>query len=84
MAPYPRVTISFVPASKTQASTHGLVEPITNTRPCLIPSVCLRASRNLFVSFVPYVPPSFPYFADCIILSTSLTVHTGIDFVRPK
>ena len=84
MALYSRVTISVAPTSKTHASTHGFVEPITNTRPSLMPGVCLRASRYSFVSFAPYVPPSFPCFADCIILSTSLTVHTGIDIVRPK
>ena len=84
MAPYSRVTISFAPASKTQASTHGDVEPITNTRAFLIPGVCLRASRNPFVSFAQYVPPSFPSLANRIRLLTVLTVHTGIDFVRPR
>ena len=84
MASYSRVTISFAPASITQASTHGDVEPITNTRAFLFPSVCLRASRNSFVSFAPNVPPSFPSLANCIRMSTFLTVHTGIDFVRPR
>jgi hypothetical protein len=48
MAPYSRVTISRAPASKTRASTHGFLEPITNTRPLIIPGVCLRPSRNEF------------------------------------
>jgi hypothetical protein len=48
MAPYSRVTISRAPASKTQASTHEFLEPITNTRSLIIPGVCLRPSRNEF------------------------------------
>ena len=84
MAPYSRVTIYFAPASISQASTHGDVEPITYARAFIFPGVCLRASRNSFVSFAPNDPPSFPSLANCIRMSTFFTVHTGIDFVRPR
>ena len=60
MASYSRVSISGAAASKTQASTHGFLEPITNTLPLIIPGLCLKPSRNEFVSFRPYVPFSFP------------------------
>jgi hypothetical protein len=63
MAPYSRVTIYFAPASYTQASTHGVVEAITNTRALIIPGVCLGTPRNVFVCFAPYVPPRFPSLA---------------------
>ena len=84
MASYSRVTIARAPTSKTQASTHGFLEPITNTLPLIIPGVCLKPSRNEFVSFRPYVPSSIPYLANCIILLTVSTVHTGIDCFCPR
>jgi hypothetical protein len=47
ICPYSNVTTSRAPASKTHASTQGVWDPITNTRPCLISGACFSPSLGM-------------------------------------